>query len=431
MGRFLVISIAVLLSFSIIGIFGCNKESSSGKMIELILDCSGSMNAAMPEGSSRIDSAHEAVLKVLNSLPADTQLAFRVYGNQSSPEKHNCDDTVLLAPFDSLAKNKAAIISQTNQLQARGYTPITKVLKVAAADFPSTAMGERVIILISDGKDTCEGDPCATARSLAEAAVKPVIHTVGFTVDDAARSELQCIAHSTGGTYFDAENANQLTDVISQAIAKKSEKIVVETKGTGKLQIKNADLLGHNIRDADTGKQVGQIFSYVSTVELHAGLYDVSFGDSEWKSVQVTNDKTTVLEPGVLIIPNVVAGVSYQVTDSETGIVQGEISAVRSSLTVMPGVYDVSFGNNFFWFGVNVKAGKQTTLKPGVLKISNPSSFPGHKVFTSSNKEIGELGMFPSSMLLPPGDYFVEMNEQKVPVKIVEGQEVTLEEKTK
>src|SRR5262249_41203801 len=163
----------------------------------------------------------------------------------------------------------------------------------------------------------------------------------GFTVDDATRSELQCIAHASGGAYFDAENANQLTELINQAIAKNAEKIVVETKGIGKLQIKNPDFSGHKVRDADTRKEVGQIFSFASTVELHTGLYDVGFGDSEWKSVQVTNDKTTVLEPGVLIIPNAVAGASYQVTDTETGILQGEIASFHSSLTVMPGIYDV------------------------------------------------------------------------------------------
>src|SRR4030095_5008190 len=121
------------------------------------------------------------------------------------------------------------VIAQARHLQAQGYTPITHVLQLAATDFPSNTAGERFIVLVSDGKETCEGDPCAAARALAASGGKLVIHTIGFGVDSAARLQLQCIASATGGTYFAAENAAQLTKVLGQAVTAPMKKVRVES----------------------------------------------------------------------------------------------------------------------------------------------------------------------------------------------------------
>lgn len=401
------------------------EDTNAGKAIELILDCSGSMNAVLPSGTTRIDAARKAVSKVVNSLPSDTQIAFRAYGHQSPREKGDCNDTALLVPFDSLSKNQTTILSHVGRLKASGYTPITKVLEVSVADFPRNESGEKMIILVSDGKETCSGDPCAAARAIQNAGVKLAIHTVGFAVDDATRLQLKCIADATGGTYFDAENADQLEKVINQAAVKQVEKIVIEKKGSGKLQVKNAGPSGHKVTDAETGNEVGNINIVTNTIDLPAGLYNVKFGASTWQSVRVENGKTTVLEPGVLSASRVaVAG--HDVTDSETGVLQGHISLVTTWLTLMPGMYDVSFGKNLVWSGVIVNAGSTTTLNPGVLKIIN-IEVTGHRVYTSDNKEIGQIDFVSTEMPLPPGDYFVEIEGQKRPVKMVEGKEVIFE----
>jgi hypothetical protein len=399
-------------------------SSNAGKSIELILDCSGSMNAVLPSGITRMEAARKAVSKVMSSIPPDIQIAFRAYGHQSAREKNDCNDTALLVPFDSLTKNQASIISHVSRLQALGFTPITKVLEVAVADFPRDATGEKMIILVSDGKETCAGDPCAAARAIQNAGVKLAIHTVGFAVDDATRFQLKCIAETTGGAYFDAQNADQLEKVINQAVVKEVEKIVIEKKGTGKLQVRNADI-SHTVIDAETGKEVGNITMVTNMIDLPTGLYNVTFGASTWKSVQVENGKTTVLEPAMLSVNNV-AVTGHDVTDSETGVVQGQISLVKNLLTLMPGLYDVSFGENLSWRGVTVNGGSTTTLNPGVLKVINPEPI-GHAVYTSRNQEIGHVTIGVNYMPLPPGDYFIEIEGQKMPVKIVEGKEVVFE----
>jgi hypothetical protein len=72
-------------------------------------------------------------------------------------------------------------------------------------------------VLISDGIETCDGDPCKVAGELAAAGVQTRIHAVGFDVDDAARAQLKCIAEAGHGSYFDAANAEEFKLAVSEA----------------------------------------------------------------------------------------------------------------------------------------------------------------------------------------------------------------------
>ena len=126
-------------------------EGVEGKVIELILDASGSMNAKLPGGETRIAAARMAVREVLDAIPVGVRLAFRACGHQFPTSRKECNDTQLLVPFGPADQIKARVIEQSQRIEARGYTPITNVLQLAASDFGSDARGERTIILVSDG----------------------------------------------------------------------------------------------------------------------------------------------------------------------------------------------------------------------------------------------------------------------------------------
>jgi hypothetical protein len=398
-----------------------SPAASDNKVIELILDASGSMNAKLPGAGSKIDAARSAVEQVVTALPPSTQLAFRAYGHQSPREKHDCDDTQMLVPFKPVSENGATVVSQARHIQAQGYTPITHVLQLAATDFPADTAGERIIILVSDGKETCEGDPCTAARALAAAGAKLVIHTIGFGVDSAARLQLQCIASATGGTYFDAESAAQLAKALGQAVAAPMKKVVVEAAAPGTLTIQGANLMGHQVTEATTGQSVGEISSFQRTLKLPAGVYNVTFGAATWKSVVVEAGKLTTLSPGVLTVQG--AGIAgHKVLDSETGIVQGEVSSVVNRITILPGVYDVTFGN-IVWPFVKVDGGTVTTLNPGRITVTQ-ASFQGHTIRTAEGKEVGQVSSMGNSLSLPPGEYTVEISGKPVPFSITEGKTV-------
>jgi hypothetical protein len=331
-----------------------------------------------------------------------------------------------LVPFGSLGSARSKITSSASQVKAQGFTPITKVITLAASDFPPTTSGERTIVLVSDGKETCEGDPCAAARALAKAHAGLVIHTVGFGVDDAARLQLRCIARATRGTYFDAENAGDLTKALGMAAIAKMQTLEPEKKGGGYLQIKQADPGGHDVTEADTGKRVETISSVKPKVNLPAGIYNVVFGSATWKSVEVKNGETTVLEPGVLQL-NGGAMAGHDVLDSETGVRHGMIMSIKNTITLMPGLYDVTFGGAV-WPVVTVNSGKVTVLNAGTIEVAG-ARITGHKIFGADGKQIGEVTSMANSMSLPPGKYAIEIGGKKESFALAEGQELTLTNK--
>ncbi len=398
-------------------------QTGSARTVELILDASGSMNGKLASGQLKIDAARAAVDRFLAALPDGVQVAFRAYGHQSPREKHDCADTALIVPFSDVAGVRADIASKARALKAQGYTPITRVIETAAKDFTGGTSGNRFIVLVSDGKETCDGDPCAAARALQKAGAGVVIHTVGFDVDKAARAQLQCVAKATGGTYFDAPDAEQLAAVIAKAAAQAATKIEIETTGNGRLQVKGAELSGHAVVDAATGMEVAKVSSLGSTVTLPAGLYHVKFGESWWKSVEVKAKETTVVEPGVLVVDGAALG-GHKILDSETGVEHGAASAMDESVTVMPGTYDVTFGP-LLWAGIRVDGGQTTTIRPGILSVRG-LDVRGTQVKTANGRDAGVVSATGSSLALPAGDYWILIAGKWQPFSLAEAQRLEM-----
>jgi hypothetical protein len=400
-----------------------SAQPQAARTIELILDASGSMNAKLPDGRLKIDAARAAVQAFVGALPAGTRLAFRAYGHQSPREKHDCADTALLIPFGDAAAVKAEVVARAGALKAQGYTPITRVLETAAKDFPPPDKTPRFIVLVSDGKETCDGDPCATARAMQAAGAGLVIHTIGFDVDKAARTQLECIAKATGGTYFDAPDAERLAAVITQAAVKTATSMTIETQGPGFLAIKGAELQGHQVVDAATGKEVAVIGSLNATMKMPSGLYQVKFGESWWKSVEVKAGKTTTLEPGVVHV----AGAGFKghdIRDAETGIVHAKVSNFDETGTVMPGTYEVTFGG-LTWGPFKVEAGQVVQLNPGSVTVTG-LSVNDVPILTADGRQTGAVSALGSTLVLPPGNYKIQLGGQWRPFTIAEGQALTI-----
>lgn len=199
----------------------------------------------------------------------------------------------------------------------------------------------------------------------------------------------------------------------------------IQQHETGWLQIKNADLQGHEVRKADTGEKVDRISSVRSTAELPAGIYDVTIGKSVWKGVEVKAKETTVLEPGVLVVQH--ASLSgHDIAEAETGIVQGNVSALNNNITLFPGKYNVMFGK--LTWPAEVEAGKTTTVNPGTIEVVH-AHYMGHKIFDKAGEVVGEVSHTTSSIPLPPGEYAIEIGGERISFTLKEGQAVKFENK--
>lgn len=319
----------------------CNTADRS---VLLILDASGSMNAKLPNGETRIAVAQRAIKGVAGFVPAQAQLSLRMYGAQSAKKQKNCEDTHLAVPFGTASVSGGAITTTVDGAKAQGYTPIAYSLGQAATDFPADAK-ERVIVLVSDGKETCQGDPVVAAKALAAKGI--TVHAVGFVVDTAARGQLQAIARAAGGTYFDASPVGpELPDTLMSALNACKKRVVTlpPKPQPGKLRTTSATFT-HDIFNAESGQKVGQFDRMQTQLELPAGIYEVKFGPGRWKGIEVRSGETTTIEPGVLRVETPVDGVlvNANVVDSETGEKHGTFDPMASAATLMPGVYDLRF----------------------------------------------------------------------------------------
>jgi Mg-chelatase subunit ChlD len=190
---------------------------SAPSQIELILDASGSMNERV-EGRRKIDSAKDAMTQVIKALPDDAQVGLRVYGHRiREGRKGDCQDTELLVPFGKV--DKAGLLPKVASIKALGTTLIDYSLRQVARDFGSTP-GEKMVILVTDGKEECKGDPAAAVAELLGKGLKVRLNIIGFALADAAtKRDMERVAVLTGGKFFDAKNAQALTQAIEQSLA--------------------------------------------------------------------------------------------------------------------------------------------------------------------------------------------------------------------
>ena len=405
----------------------CNTADRS---VLLIMDASGSMNAKLPNGETRIAVAQRAVKGVASFIPAEAQLSLRLYGAQSPRAEKNCQDTNLAVPFGPASSSGAAITATVDAALAQGYTPIAFSLEQAANDFAADAK-ERVIVLVSDGKETCDGDPLVAAKALAGKGI--TVHAVGFIVDTAARGQLQAIAKATGGTYFDAPVGPELPETLKSAFnACKKRVVKLPAKPEpGKLRTTSATwLTSHAVLNAETGQKVGEFNSSHREMTVPAGIYEVKFGPASWKGIEVRSGETTTIDPGILKVEVSHPGVHVNATvvDSETGEKHGSFTPVSTSVTLMPGVYDLRFAKSE-WRFVKIDGGKTTTLRPAAVILADGLKWKAARVTTQDGTEVGSFNAVTSRLALPPGDYIVEVDDNKFPFPATEGEvfEVTPE----
>ena len=185
-------------------------EGGSGRL-ELVLDASGSM-AEEAQGGTRIDIAKESLNQVIEQLPENAPVGLRVYGATIDTGPGSCEDSQQVVEIGT--GNRDDLRSAVASYTPLGETPIAYALQEAAKDLGSE--GQRTIVLVSDGEPTCEPDPCVVAADLAAQGIDLKIDVVGLSVDAATRDKLRCIAENGNGTYYDADDAETLTQSLTQ-----------------------------------------------------------------------------------------------------------------------------------------------------------------------------------------------------------------------
>ena len=190
-------------------------DSSSNLFVEYILDASNSMNEKFPDGESKLDAAKVQLGNSIKTYRPETSVGLRVYGDHvpdASQPAESCKDIQLIAPVEPGYQGEIA--SWLLGYHAFGMTPIASALQQAAADFTTGPLRTNSVVLISDGMETCGGDPCALVKQMEAQQVRFTLHVVGLNVDDPARQQLNCAAQAGGGVYQDAHSAQELKNAL-------------------------------------------------------------------------------------------------------------------------------------------------------------------------------------------------------------------------
>lgn len=214
----------MLRIFLILGFLFLNYSSSFSQnkaqktRILFVLDGSQSMYARWDNGS-KMQIATRLLRQLVDSLSDknNIELALRAYGHQYSvtSDGRNCKDTKLEVPFGP--NNHEAIKGKLRSIKPRGTTLIAYSLEQAANDFTACDNCRNVIILITDGIEECDGDPCAVSLALQKRGVilKPFV--IGLGLEPQVMDAFKCV-----GNFYDAKSEasfkNVLGIVISQAL---------------------------------------------------------------------------------------------------------------------------------------------------------------------------------------------------------------------
>lgn len=250
----------------------------------IVLDASSSMNEDDAPGP-RIEAARKAASMLVDGLPDGAPVGLIVYGtatdDSDASRTAGCQDIKTLMPVAPV--DKAAFTSAVNGVVASGYTPLGGSLRAAAAALP--AGGQRNIVIVSDGDDTCRPPaPCDVAKDISGDGLR--IHAVGFRVSGPAKDTLTCIVQAGGGQYVDAANATQLQAFLRTTVDPNATVNTLTHDGFGDMKI---------------GMSIGQVRSVDPSVTVAAAGTvvvvwrdcDLTFTDGVLESIEPHRDAST------------------------------------------------------------------------------------------------------------------------------------------
>lgn len=183
--------------------------------ILFIFDASKSMMAIWEGNTSKFMTAKNIFNHIVDSLSQfnDLEMALRVFGHQSPVPPQDCKDSRLEVPFGS--KNAALIRQKIKIIEARGTTPIAYSLLQSANDFPPCDNCRNVIVLITDGIEACDEDPCLAAKELQRKGIVVKPFVIGLRLDDASKAIFNCV-----GDFYEAETTNQFSSAMKVIVSK-------------------------------------------------------------------------------------------------------------------------------------------------------------------------------------------------------------------
>jgi len=187
--------------------------------LALILDCSGSMSQATTGGETKMTAAKRVLTDLVGKIPAGLNVTFVIYGHEvygGAEDPRNCQAVKVVRPLAPLDEaGRTALVTTIAALKPTGATPIALSLRTAGEELAKNK-SMCGLVLVTDGIESCKGDPAAEAAALvAKLNVSFGVNVVGFGVKPEENAALKEIAVAGKGKYYGAADSKELTDAIS------------------------------------------------------------------------------------------------------------------------------------------------------------------------------------------------------------------------
>ncbi|HHD63838.1 MAG TPA: VWA domain-containing protein [Desulfobulbaceae bacterium] len=215
----------ILLTFSLAANSVTAAKPLNYPEVMFILDCSGSMWGKVGR-ETKMDAAKKVLHQVLPSLPDEVRVGLTAYGLN---RKGDCSDIEILIPPGS--RHRKALLAKADAISPKGMTPIADSISKVTGLLKGKE-NETTIILISDGKETCNKRPCEAVGKLKESGIKFILDVVGFDVNPEEKAQLECLAEAGGGKYFSADSTGDLLsalETVKKAVVQKVETVKAKT----------------------------------------------------------------------------------------------------------------------------------------------------------------------------------------------------------
>ncbi|MRT91443.1 VWA domain-containing protein [Ancylomarina sp. 16SWW S1-10-2] len=401
--------------------------------ILFIFDASQSMNGKW-ENSIKMNIARDFLIEMIDSLEfeSNVEMALRVYGHQSSFPPQDCEDTKLEVPF---SEDNAGEIRQTlRYLKARGTTPIAYALSQAATDFPKSKEETRnLVILITDGVEACDGDPCAVSDELQKNGIILQPFIIGIGLDRRFHESFECV-----GEFLEVDKEEDfggtLNYVISQVLDKTSMQVNLLDENdkptesdvtmtfynhkTGKLRYQYMHTLNY-IGIPDT-LFIDPLISYDITIHtipnLHADSIRIEPGKHSVVSFKAVQGRLKIISQRSNLLDNL----SCVVKKNENTI---NVQSINNSQKYLIGTYSLELLTlpRIKIDKVKIKASETTLIKvplPGLVTISKPTYGPCD-LFIKIDGQMEWVCAIDSNVLrqtltLQPGNYHVVFRSKAV-----------------
>ena len=217
-----------MMSYAVIGIFAGTYPTAGSddhyspncyEDAMLVFDASGSMSGIDEGGRSsvmpRIDAARKALAESLPRVTPYRRLGLMTYGPGG-----RCNIVLNMRPASNAGPK---IMAEVDGIVPDGLTPLTSAVAQAAnvLDYRNRAA---LVVLLTDGAETCAGQPCALAKTLKETGKAITVHVIGYRMQDVISTreqgitDMKCLAAQTGGLFIGADSIEELVAALNKTL---------------------------------------------------------------------------------------------------------------------------------------------------------------------------------------------------------------------